>query len=464
MNKRETGQVLPLGLVLVALGMVGAFMLFNTGQVASDKMRLANSADAAAYSGALWQARALNYQAYANRAMVANHVAVAQAVSLHSWMAYATVTAENISTVLSFIPFVNVVASAIERGVAFAEQPVSIAAKAMLRASDIAITALSQSQNLMQVATYINTPELIEVVASETDARFSTNSVYGITNTLENANQWRTFSKKYNKRDKAAVKEREKIVLASRDGFSRKRNWNLFDHWLPTGGLSIMKVRRQGETRLQSKSSSAGTDWEWMAKDTLSMHTRSLGWFRVNKLELPIGWASSFANSKGSDSPIKNQKCKGCKHFTKHNHTAESAADYGIRSLRGRKTLQSLSGYGGVRPFWVLSDKTRKAEDAKLRVRVEVSLPAKKLVQSNELNSAQTLSAPLVLAGNTLSSISVADVLYRRPDHRRLKKDKREKSNAYNPYWSVQLANVSLVQRELALGLRSGGSKPATHQ
>ena len=108
MKTRQSGQVLPLGLVLVVFCVVGALMLFNTGQVASDKMRLANTADAAAYSGALWQARALNYQAYANRAMVANQVAIGQAVSLNSWMNYAAVTSEQIATVTKPVPILNV--------------------------------------------------------------------------------------------------------------------------------------------------------------------------------------------------------------------------------------------------------------------------------------------------------------------------------------------------------------------
>ena len=62
MINRQEGQVLPLGLALLVFGVLGAFVLFNTGQVATNKMKLANAADAAAYSGTLWQARALNFQ------------------------------------------------------------------------------------------------------------------------------------------------------------------------------------------------------------------------------------------------------------------------------------------------------------------------------------------------------------------------------------------------------------------
>ncbi len=59
--------------------------MFSTGQVAATRQRLDNAADAAAYSAALWRARVMNYHAYANRAIVAQEVAIAQAVTLVSW-------------------------------------------------------------------------------------------------------------------------------------------------------------------------------------------------------------------------------------------------------------------------------------------------------------------------------------------------------------------------------------------
>ncbi|MGK0231068.1 MAG: Flp pilus assembly protein TadG, partial [Gammaproteobacteria bacterium] len=53
MKRREQGQVLPIGLALLAFTLMGVFVLYNTGQVATDKLKLANAADAAAYSGSL---------------------------------------------------------------------------------------------------------------------------------------------------------------------------------------------------------------------------------------------------------------------------------------------------------------------------------------------------------------------------------------------------------------------------
>src|SRR5882672_9426329 len=82
------GQALVMGLVVLFMGAIMLFYLFSTGQVSADKQRVTNAADAAAYSAALWRARVLNYDAYSNRAMIANEVAIAQTLTLTSETQY----------------------------------------------------------------------------------------------------------------------------------------------------------------------------------------------------------------------------------------------------------------------------------------------------------------------------------------------------------------------------------------
>ena len=55
------------------------------GEQSIEKIKLQNTADAAAYSAAVAEARDYNFSAYTNRAMVANQVAVAQFVGMTSW-------------------------------------------------------------------------------------------------------------------------------------------------------------------------------------------------------------------------------------------------------------------------------------------------------------------------------------------------------------------------------------------
>lgn len=82
---RIRGQALVLTVALLGVLCLGALLLFNTGQSVNAKLRLTNAVDAAAYSVAAEQARAMNFAAYMNRGRVANEVAVAQMVSMHSW-------------------------------------------------------------------------------------------------------------------------------------------------------------------------------------------------------------------------------------------------------------------------------------------------------------------------------------------------------------------------------------------
>lgn len=73
----ERGQVLVLGIfVVVGLTMV-AITVANVGAVIAEKIHLQDTADAAAYSAAVVEARYMNLSAYVNRAMIANYDSMA---------------------------------------------------------------------------------------------------------------------------------------------------------------------------------------------------------------------------------------------------------------------------------------------------------------------------------------------------------------------------------------------------
>lgn len=87
-GSRQSGQAMIYGLFVLIGGLAALFFLFNSGQIVREKTKLVNTADAVAYSSGVMNARALNFHAYTNRAMLANTVAVAQLVSLTSWIQY----------------------------------------------------------------------------------------------------------------------------------------------------------------------------------------------------------------------------------------------------------------------------------------------------------------------------------------------------------------------------------------
>ncbi len=94
----QRGQALVLGLFLVMLLAVALIYQFGVGQVVGRKARLMHAADAAAYSGALVQARALNMQAYINLTQTAHQVAMAHLVTLGSWSLFAATQGQQLAT------------------------------------------------------------------------------------------------------------------------------------------------------------------------------------------------------------------------------------------------------------------------------------------------------------------------------------------------------------------------------
>lgn len=82
----NSGQALVPALIFLLVGGIGLYIAFNSFQMTSAKIKLQNTADAAAYTAAILQARDYNFSAYTNRAMVANQVTAAQIVGLKSWI------------------------------------------------------------------------------------------------------------------------------------------------------------------------------------------------------------------------------------------------------------------------------------------------------------------------------------------------------------------------------------------
>lgn len=89
----QEGQTLVLGMIIAGAVALAMARYFETGLVLAGKVRQDHALDAAAYSGALVQARALNMLSYINRAQVAHQVAMAHLVTLGSLARFASTEA-----------------------------------------------------------------------------------------------------------------------------------------------------------------------------------------------------------------------------------------------------------------------------------------------------------------------------------------------------------------------------------
>ena len=101
------GQVLVFLLPLLAVLGAAAWWAFEAGQAVTEKQRLRDAAEAAALSGAVWQARSLNFAAAMNRAVIANEAVIAQSVSLRSWSDYMNRLLPTASALTAYVPYLN---------------------------------------------------------------------------------------------------------------------------------------------------------------------------------------------------------------------------------------------------------------------------------------------------------------------------------------------------------------------
>lgn len=463
MRRQQQGQVLPMGLALLALMLMGVFVLYNTGQVATDKLKLANAADAAAYSGSLWQARSMNFQAYTNRAMVANQVSMAQAVTLQSWTSYGAVAGENISTVLRPIPILNVVAQGVASGLASVEKIVSPISVALLKVVDVVNHGLSVAQEAMFVSTFLATPDVVRAVVSESDSRFTVNTAYSGIGLSNNLNEWKDFTTRFTDEDLEAMQSRAGMINESRDDFTRERNWKFFKNfWFYSTPLLRHRLYREGKTKLIFVENEGEAQWEWKAKDTLSLHNRLWRWRGAKRYEIPIGWAEAFANSESSNSTIEPDACSSarefqqssqCARFLGMNRRAEYLADTGVRSpVAPQQTRVAMSGFNGLQAFRVLSKQTLANELPRIQLKIEVSMSAEDIVSADTSGLGDTFQSPVAALGGVVSSISTAEVFYQKPDSSDA--TTLESATAYSPYWGAKLSPVSVSDRLLASSFR----------
>jgi hypothetical protein len=474
MHSKQRGQVMPLGLALAAAGALMAVVLFNTGKVASDKTRLANAADAAAYSGLVWQARALNFQAYTNRAMVANQVAMAQAVSLRSWALYGKIATGNINRVLGGVPVINVVTNAMEVTMSTTEKIVTPITDGMLSVSNAVNSVLSKAQTAMFASSFAATPEIIKNVVKANDVRFNADTAYSIAGQARNLKDWNSFTEGYEPTNRAAMKARMDVINRSRDPFSKTRNWNFFSSYLPVFGVAKFRLEKRGETRLievtkhttddQGNRTGSETQYEWKAKDTLSLQFKWWKIYKWKRIETPIGWGEAIANDVGGNGSIEPCITRDpddggtgrpeCPRWMGNNSTAEMLADNNVRGLNGEASREKMGAtFNGIRAYRSLSQEIENEHDPRLVLRVEVEMPIDSIKSSDSFLQSDQFKAPVKAPGEVLTSISTAEVYYQRPED--TLSEEGERANGYNPYWDVRLAATSTAERLAAVGLRA---------
>ena len=184
LGKAQSGYAAALAIVLAGVMGMSVFGLYNSGQLTTHKQRQQNAADAVAFSVANLTARNLNLVAYTNRAMVANQVAIGQAVGLMSWanMLFTTSrTFDWIGTVFAWVPGVKAITQALKTGAEALQSGVDVFSKAIILISDKAIDVYSSAQQALYYSINLSIPAIYKEVVEKNDPDVDSGNLFTAT-------------------------------------------------------------------------------------------------------------------------------------------------------------------------------------------------------------------------------------------------------------------------------------------
>jgi len=494
---KQKGQAIPIGIAAILGVTILMLTLFNTSQVVSEKMRIVNTADAAAYSGMVVQARTMNFTAYTNRAMVANQVALAQMVSLASFGTYVEQVGIKLSVALAAVP---VLGPALSKGVNTAAKVakglISVYAQASAVAIHLIQAAISKAQGAANVASVAATKVVVNAVVAANDPNYEVTFLVGNGFLAANALAWANVSDRYD--NNLYQTRKADLALVSRDGFSTKqrgwgKKWSVdisVGHFGPYG-----YIYREADTRLISKKgqnknsrTQKGLKWEWKAKDTLSVWA-GFKWTTLTKKkhsekEWRVGYGSAFMSQTGKDFDANKFGCFlgfFCNNgWNFKNKLAEKRAD------QKKYTTNMSIGYEGMQPYYDLADTgtgskvvAKKSPIVALGIEVtrKASSPIRTSSNIKNLGSTKAYAKGSTsngmgatglfrvddnfAAGQGVSAVARAELYFSRPIKRvgttflnRRSDNKEEYANLFNPYWDVRLADPT-TERKAALGARA---------
>jgi hypothetical protein len=443
-GRRQSGQALVLGLMILAVGIALLLLLTRTGTLLSVRQRLVQAADASAYSAAIWRARVLNSLAYANRTIVAQEVAIAQAVTLAAWARHFETLSGNAEALTAIYPPAAPVLAGLAQS---ASAGADLTSHAM--ASEVSwrgapgggLTAmLEQAQELLlRSANGFGLSAVAHEVARATDRRFSAFAL----------SDHGSFARFVRRQDSAEERARlREVVLASLDPFtggSRDRDLRLplpsscvgrstqLDKW-------TLWYRKRGGTTLAEDLGS------WQAVDTASVHDwRGSGFLGLgtcrDREALPLAWGAAGAGVQ-PDGMVATGAITGSA------QTNPIATDLARTGLAGPEPSPV---YRGLARIHDLADRSQAYPVSRVAVLVRADRE-RGLVDSTAVPSfgAAVRSSPAAASGlpSRLWALSAAEIYFRAPPGQ----GRIEYASLYSPFWQVRLSSPSDAEHAEARG------------
>lgn len=393
-------------------------------------MRAMNAADAAAYSGAVWQARTLNFQAYMNRAMIVNEVTIAQSVSLRSWINYLAKLVDNINIVAKAFPPVGVVVQKVAMVLNTIEKKLQITVPPLEDALRVISLLEHDAQKVFNLSGAVVGQDLAREVAKMNGAELTAANELWF---AKNIYQWVEFTETYTKLKRPSIgskddgrKRLREVALYSRDGFTRERDWNLY--------LPPYRLRKQGGTDLIDYDS-------WKGMDSVAVCPIIFGC----KPALPLGWGGAQAHST----------VKAVGKVGKHGDINSWGDLDGRLARRSAITAPNAHRFAAMKKYLEFPDyrdiqnfDTKNPKANTLPFSVEVVIRGKNLPSTSSAFGAKSILIdgkvidhdPQNIKEGGVYATAEACVTFERPfDHRRLN-GIEEFPSLFNPYWRASLA------------------------
>ncbi|WP_435102079.1 Tad domain-containing protein [Arhodomonas sp. AD133] len=497
--RRQKGYATVLTLILFVAVALSVYSMYDIGQATSEKVRLQNTTDAAAYSTGVMVARDFNFIAYTNRAMIANQAAIGQMVALASWTSYLEQEAINIdsaATLTSWIPYVGQaikqVTRVLRQVMSRVRDVVDTGASAVIEASDLINQALSQVQRLHHLGTLYMARETFSGVVEENDPDVEL-ALFGETAywtsfydawrnyTVRNRKRLTSWNHQENRFRRERYAERTQLVQDSRDGFTRERNKRYWEFTIPL--VVRGRMEKHGGTEFNMKTRRRELVWDWTSMDTESLwlghyhcHWDGDCHYGVDETA-PIGWGAAHARHENYSTDYYNYSRYRYTHrwgdAWENRTSAYSAAwDDGDNNLRKTSGLQRYYDFSRERDPKYNSSLQHPDTSSGPEFLIFLSKPA------DEIETMSTIAADNTdyetsdrldieehggMASNRLSALAKVQPYFSRP-HRLWPKrhrssrynNKHEYGNMYNPYWQVRLVQPSDAERTAVAALSAG--------
>ena len=499
---RSRGQALAFTLVFAAATGLITLLLFNSGMLANTKTQLQNAADAGAYSAAVLQARDHNFSAYTNRAMIANQAAVAQFVSLKSYLDDAKRTQDRArSAIHSVYALTPVFKPLWDVGknvpVGTAKSFMDTLAPNAVKGLDLLIGALEQAQQLHHVGTMTEMMFVADDVVKKNDPQASvTRSAFMLGDAVIRVTNW---GNRYTDRLPANTNAREADRFAdavlhndSQDAFTRNRLSVPVAAWAspvkpllcPGAAFSFtfFAFNHAGGTILSSDKR------RWLGLDA----TQGLGgafctWLvpcplGVCPLTIPfppfadIGVQAPFLGGHGGAVAGRGGRYGELSGY-RNNHWSSRLYGYALTSPASIPAWyrygvagpgSTLDANGGLQDYYrdiadplnavnKPANQTPEENGGKFPVTVEVERPTSTVrLSSRVLPNSTEVRLDDAAKANTLRSVASAHAYFFRPRQDNASQftrngwhradNRTELANLFNPYWQARLVDTPLVE------------------